>query len=229
MELSLSPPHLGRLGDGLGREKAQLGRQARGPRRAARGEGGPGKAVGVGGLRAGELGLALSWPTRGRRRSQRMQVAGLGAARVPGSQGAAALVLPATKNDGTTTGCEARSSGTDSRQWAADMGEEELGLGVGSGRSIDRGYKRQQQVRPATLEEGVDSRHRRRFGMRRRRTDPAGPQRRWPQAGAAVADPRRSGRQGTWRGGEGMEQRRARRRGGLAQAGDGANKEGGRL
>ena len=30
---------------------------------------------------------------------------------------------------------------------------------------------------------------------------------------------KKSGRQGTWRGGEGMEQRRARRRGGLAQAG----------
>ena len=91
---------MGRLGDGLGREKAQLGRQARGPRRAARGEGGPGKAAEVGGLRAGELGLALSWPTRGRRRSQRTQLAGLGAARVPGSQGAAALVLPATKTTG---------------------------------------------------------------------------------------------------------------------------------
>ena len=61
-------------------------------------------------------------------------------------------MLPATHNDGTATGCEARSSGTDSQQWVADLGEEELGLGVGSGRSIDRGYKRQQQVRPATAQ-----------------------------------------------------------------------------
>lgn len=37
------------------------------------------------------------------------------------------LVLPATQNDGTATGCEARSSGTDSRQWAADPARQGLG------------------------------------------------------------------------------------------------------